>query len=71
MEQKIEKYSLEVQYQPLNKTWGVFLRNGETIHNEVNENLTIAFAEMAKFIESLSEMRIEYGNGEVEVVNLR
>ena len=68
---QMEKYNLEVTYQPLNKCWGVFLQKGNTTHNEVNENLTIAFAETAKFIEDLATMYIEYGNGEVENINLR
>lgn len=71
MKQKIEKYNIEVQYQPLNKTWGVYLRNGETSHNEVNENLIIAFAETARFILNLSEMNIEFGNGDAQIVDLR
>lgn len=68
---KTEKYNIEVNYQPLNRTWGVFLRNGQTIHNEIDESLTIAFAETAKFILSLSEMNINFGNGDIEVINLR
>lgn len=47
-------YKLEVSYQPINKTWGVFFRHGNILHNEINENLTIAFSEMAEFIKSLS-----------------
>lgn len=61
----MEKYNLEITYQPLNKCWGVLFQKENNIHNEVNENLTIAFAEMAKYIEGLSEMKITYGNEDV------
>lgn len=66
-----EIYNLKVTYQPLNKCWGVLFEKGNNVHNEVNENLTIAFAEMAKYIEDLSTIHIDYGNGQVESVNLR
>ena len=46
------KYILFVSYQPINKCWGVQYRKGNINHNEVNESLLIAFAEMAKFIET-------------------
>lgn len=50
MENQIKKYNLEIQYQPINKTWGVFLRGGNIQNNEVDENLIIAFSETARFI---------------------
>lgn len=45
-------YILEVTYQPINKCWCVLYKKGMIVHNEINENLVIALAEMAKFIEN-------------------
>lgn len=55
----MSKYILFVSYQPLNKCWGVQYRKGNINHNEVNESLLIAFAEMAKFIETEKREEIE------------
>lgn len=44
-------FNLEVTWQPLNNCWGVLLKKGNHTHNIVDENLTIALAEMAKYIE--------------------
>lgn len=63
----MEEYNIQVTYQPLNKCWGVLFKKGNSIHNEVNENLTIAFAEMSKYIEGLSRMEIIYDNQTVTV----
>lgn len=49
------QFNLQISYQPLNECWGVLLKKDSIIHNEVNESLTIAFAEMANYIENLVE----------------
>ncbi len=58
----MSKYILFVSYQPLNKCWGVQYRKGNINHNELNESLLIAFAEMAKFIETEKRQESEQFN---------
>lgn len=43
-------FPLEVTFQPINKCWGVTLKKGNSHKHIVEENLTIALAEMAKYI---------------------
>ena len=55
----MKHFTLEITYQPINKCWGVNLKKENVYHNVVDENLTIALAEMAKFIERYD---LSYGN---------
>lgn len=41
---------IEINYQPINRTWGVFYRKGNILHNEINSDLKIAMGNMADFI---------------------
>lgn len=44
------KYTIKVFYQPINKMWGVCIKNGNIIANEVDENLITALKEVGKNI---------------------
>ena len=50
-----KEYKLEINYQPLNKTWGVFFRNNATYHNEIDTDLQVAMEKMALYILSLDK----------------
>jgi len=53
MNKELKGYRLEVTYQPLNKCWGVLLKEGNIIHNEVDKLLGVALFNMGRYISKL------------------
>lgn len=53
----MKKYTIEVTYQPINKTWGAMIKKGDLFANEVDENLTMALAKIADTILLTEKLR--------------
>lgn len=47
---KTKIYHIEVTYQPINKTWGANIKNGNIIANEVDKDLKVALSNLADTI---------------------
>lgn len=53
---KLENYNLEINYQPINDTWGVLLKKGNINHFITDKFLFEALKDMGKYIESIREL---------------